>query len=280
MLQVAQILEFWNWFFHEPQSLFPLAVFRFAFGIVVFVNGLLLILDVPRHLAVDAVCDFSRFERTVGRGRFSLLNLLPATTGSVYFLVALSCLAGLAIAIGFWTNAASACVFVTLTSLHHRNAAIFHGGDVVLRLMSFLLMFAPASIGWSFDAWLDGRWGAAGDPWCLRLMQIQVSTIYFRTVYWKLQGQFWRNGTAAWYPVNCDSLIRFKLPSAFMSPFFIRTATWGTLIIESSLGSIIWIEECRPWVLGAGIFLHLQLELVMNLQLFGWTMIACLMLFI
>jgi len=30
----------------------------------------------------------------------------------------------------------------------------------------------------------------------------------------------------------------------------------------------------------AGVFLHLQLEYLMNLQLFGWTMIACLMLFL
>lgn len=65
-----------------------------------------------------------------------------------------------------------------------------------------------------------------------------------------------------------------------MSPLFIKIATWGTLVVESSLGSIIWIEECRFWVVLAGVLLHLQLEYIMNLQLFGWTMIACLLLFL
>ncbi len=280
MISIEQILNFWNWFFHEPQSLFPLAVFRAALGVLVFLNGLLLIPCVPRHLAVDAVVDFARFEKFVGRSRMNLLNVLPATTASVYLLIAMSCLAGICMATGFWVRFASIVAYLTITSLHHRNSSIFHGGDTVMRIMCFLMIFSPASTGWSVNAWLTGNWEVTGDPWCLRLMQIQVSIIYFRTVFWKLRGARWRNGTAAWYPINCDAYTRFKLPARLMSPFFIKVATWGTMVVELSLGSIIWIEECRFWVLAVGVFLHLQLEFLMNLQLFGWTMIACLMLFL
>lgn len=280
MIPVEQLLETWKWFFHEPQSLLPLAVFRAAFGFIVFLNGLLLIPCVPKHLGVDAIVDFARFERTVGRIRLTLFNVLPATTSSVYFVVVLSSVGGLFLAFGCWTKVASILVWLTLVSLHHRNTAIFHGGDTVMRIMSFLLMFAPAGAGWSVDAWLAGSWAATGDPWCLRLMQIQISIIYARNVFWKLRGKEWRIGTAAWFPINCDGYTRFKLPSMLMSPFFIRIATWGTLVVEGSMASIIWIEECRFWVMLAGVFLHLQLEYLMNLQLFGWTMIACLMLFL
>ena len=280
MIPFHQLLESWNWFFHEPISLFPLAVFRMAFGAIVFLNGLLLLPCVPRHLAVDAVVDFARFERTVGRSRLNLLNILPSTTASVYFLIFLNCTAGLMLAVGFWTRIAAVLVWLTITSIHHRNSAIFHGGDTVMRIMSFLVMFSPAGAGWSLDAWMVGKWEASGDPWCVRLLQIQVSIIYLRSVFWKLRGKEWRDGTAAWYPINCDAYTRYKLPAALMSPFFIRAATWGTLVVETALGSIIWIEECRFWVMLSGVILHLQLEYLMNLQLFGWTMIACLMLFL
>jgi uncharacterized membrane protein YphA (DoxX/SURF4 family) len=280
LISVEQIFDFWNWFFHEPESLFPLAVFRAAFGVLILLKALLLIPVVPRHLATDAVVDFARFEKFVGRRRLNLLNVLPATTASVYLLIGLTCVAGVCIAIGFWTRVASIVAFLAIASLHHRNSSIFHGGDTVIRIMCFLMIFSPSSAGWSLDAWLAGKWESAGDPWCLRLMQIQVSIIYARTVFWKLRGTRWRNGTAAFYPINCDAYTRFRLPEKLMSPLFIKIATWGTLVVESSLGSIIWIEECRFWVVLAGVLLHLQLEYIMNLQLFGWTMIACLLLFL
>jgi len=213
LIPAEKLVELWIWFFHEPESLFPLAVFRMAFGIIVFLNGLFLISCVPRHLSVDAVVDFARFERTVGRSRLNLLNVLPSTTSSVYFLIGLSCVAGLCLTIGFWTRVASVVAWLTIVSLHHRNSSIFHGGDTVMRIMSFLLMFAPAGAGWSFDAWMAGGWEATGDPWCLRLMQLQVSIIYFRTVFWKLRGKQWRDGTAAWYPIHCDAYTRFTLPN-------------------------------------------------------------------
>ena len=132
------------------------------------------------------------------------------------------------------------------------------GGDTVLRLLSFLAMFAPASLAWSVDAMLGGEQGiqhvvplirpighllplgegegtvttrsaAEGtvtmrsaqmgpsyegtafpvfDVWPLRLMQILISIVYLRTVFWKLRGKMWWNGTAAWYPVWVDTYLR------------------------------------------------------------------------
>ena len=44
-------------------------------------------------------------------------------------------------------------------------------------------------------------------------------------------------------------------------------------------GSLIWIRELRPHVVLTGFVMQLVFEAVMNLQLFGWTMIAGLLLF-
>ena len=103
-------------------------------------------------------------------------------------------------------------------------------------------------------------------------MQILISIIYVRTVWW--------NGTAAWYPVWVDTYLRHRPPRWMLSPTFIRIATWGTLLEELALGTLIWICERRPYVMLTGIVMHLAFEAVMNLQLFGWTMIAWLLLFL
>jgi len=280
LITLAQLITAWNTFFHESASLFPLAVFRFCFGGLVFLNAILLLRVVPRHLAPDAIFTLARYEKVYGRRRFTLLNLLPPTTTSVYLLIGLSAMAGLMLSMGLATRVSAVVSFLSLTSIHHRNPAIFHGGDTVMRLMSFLLMFSPAGNGWSVDAMLDGRWEAIGDPWCLRLMQIQVSIIYLRNVFWKLRGEEWRKGTAVWYTTNCEAYRRFQVPKYLLTMPVVRLATWSTLAIEFSLGTLIWIAECRMIVMLSGIALHLILEIAMNLQLFGYVMIACLLLFL
>lgn len=278
-MTLEQFLGAWHHFFHEPQSTYPLALFRVLIGTIITLNALLLYPVVPRYLAVDGVFSFRRYERSIGKRRLNLLNLLPESTRSVYLVLWISGLSGVLLAVGFSTRVAAVGCYVTLTSLHHRNPAIFHGGDTVLRIMSYLLMFSPAGAGWSVDAWIDGHWEANTAPWCMRLMQLQVSIVYLRNVMWKLRGKRWRDGTAAWYPVNCAAYTRFPLPKVALTLPMLRMATWGTLLIELSLGTLIWFEETRFYVMLLGIGLHLILEYVMNLQLMGWTMIVCLLLF-
>ena len=65
-----------------------------------------------------------------------------------------------------------------------------------------------------------------------------------------------------------------------LTPVMIRIATRGTLLGERSLGSLIWIHELRVPVILVGIVMHLVFEVILNLQLFGWVMIAGLLLFL
>ena len=131
-----------------------------------------------------------------------LLHLLPPTTGGFRILLVLHLLACVGSLIGWQFRVSAVVVFVTLVSIHHRNTFILSSGDTVLRLMSFLAMFSAAGDAFSVDAAILGRGGfPAVDPWPLRLMQILISIIYVRTVWWKLRGKMWWNGTAAWYPV-------------------------------------------------------------------------------
>jgi hypothetical protein len=118
------------------------------------------------------------------------------------------------------------------------------------------------------------------DPWPLRLMQLQVSIVYLRTVAWKLSGPRWRDGSAAWYPLWVDAYVRWRPPQWLLRPALIRAATWGTLAEEAVLGAGLWVQELRMPLLISGILLHLVFELVLNLQLFSWIMICSLLLFL
>ena len=51
-------------------------------------------------------------------------------------------------------------------------------------------------------------------------------------------------------------------------------------MIEFALGTLVWIRELRYPVLLSGVFLHACIEVLLNLQLFGWTMMISLLLFV
>ena len=51
----------------------------------------------------------------------------------------------------------------------------------------------------------------------------------------------------------------------------IRLATWGTLIEELALGTLIWVHEFRPYVMLSGIALHLVFECILNLRFFVYS---------
>jgi uncharacterized membrane protein YphA (DoxX/SURF4 family) len=280
------IADGWQAFFHAPESAAPVGVFRLLFGLMVAADTLLLFGDARRLLGPAGMLNAEHYRLKYGRSRFTLLAFLPQRDASVHAVLGLQLVAALCLAVGLWTRLSAVVTFLTLVSITNRNPAMTHGGDTVSRLMAFLLIFSHAGKALSVDALLAGAAGPVPvgegmySPWCLRLMQIQVSIIYLRTVYWKLRGKKWRDGTAAYYPTQLVNYRRFELPRWALNGVAIRLATWGTLVLETALGTLIWVREFRYPVLVAGAAFHLMLEVLINLQLFGFVMLASLTLFI
>jgi hypothetical protein len=52
--------------------------------------------------------------------------------------------------------------------------------------------------------------------------------------------------------------------------------TW----VEALFAPLVWVSATRYWVLGAVAGLHLGIEYLMNVQLYGWVMLSSLTLFL
>src|SRR4029434_4957726 len=111
-------------------------------------------------------------------------------------------------------------------------------------------------------------------------MQLQVSIIYLRSGLAKLGGASWLEGSAAYYPTQVQEYRRVPLPRVLSSAFWMCVSTCGTILIELGLWTAIWVKEFRFAILLCGLAFHLVLEYFLNLQLFGWTMMCCLLLFV
>jgi len=282
MISLSTAAEIWNAFFHAYEPPLAEAVFRILLGTVLLVNAAGLLRDIPLLFGPNGVLPLRHHQDIYGESRFTLLKYLPQTDRWAYACLALYALSAASLTVGFCTRTSAAVAFVTLLSLQNRNPIVCYGADDVMRLMTFLLIFSRSGHALSVDGWLAGTSGddSRATAWCLRLMQLQVSLIYFKAFLAKFQGHQWIGGLAAYYAIAVADFQRRPVPRALSHAWWIRFATWSTLAIEFALGPLIWIRELRPMVLVSGVALHAGMEVFMNLHLFGATMLASLVLFV
>jgi uncharacterized membrane protein YphA (DoxX/SURF4 family) len=276
-------LEAWDAFFQAREPATTIALFRILFGLVLIANALLFAREARLWIGEKGVLPRERYREAFGRSRFTLLAHLPPDDAWVFVILGLHILAAASLVLGFATRSSAALVFITLVSLQQRNPLVLYGGDQVLLLMSFLLIFSRAGEVWSVDhGWrvCSGQTAGAGTAWCTRLMQLQVSIVYLKAWIAKLGGHTWRDGSAVYYAVEAEAFRRARLPHFARSPLGSRLITWWTLAVELALGSLVWVPEFRYPILLAGVALHLLMDVFLNVQLFGVIMIVCLCLFI
>jgi Vitamin K-dependent gamma-carboxylase len=286
MITLGQLTAAWNAFFFDPVPVHSVALFRILFSIVLLIDAIFLLANAREYLGPEGLIEHARYyDRNRGRA-LSLFLHLPGTMRSVYLILGLHIFAIVLLGVGLFTPVSTAIAFVTLRSIVNRNPKICNGGDNVARIMCFLLIFTPAGRAYSVDSILFHAPGASDQaalfhaPWALRLMQIQISIIYLRACYWKLRGVTYRNGIAIYYATISEYYRRLSVPRFFVRTPIVQALTWGTLALEGALGSAIWVQEFRAPLIVMGIFFHAAIEFVLNLHLFGWYMIVCLLLFV
>jgi hypothetical protein len=180
--------------------------------------------------------------------------------------------------LGLFTRASTILLAICVVSLQHRNVLILHGGDNVMRVGALYLALMPCGKACSLDR-LRGLWSGkiTKEPvlvsmWPQRLLAINTAVCYFTSWWIKMDGTRWRNGTATWYTERLDQFHRFPVPefmrAAWIQPLF----TYGTLVTELSLGTIVFWRPARKWALLAGLFVHGFIEYSMNIPLFAFAM--------
>jgi len=250
----------WNRFWFAPAPAAPLAVVRIAFGVVITIWTATLAVDggLSRFFEDDGILPHPRYG--VAPALWSVLRIWPSDHAVVIAWVVLL-LACVLLTIGLFTRVAALVVFVGVMSFERRNPFIFNSGDGLLRIIALYLVFAPAGAYLSMDRLRKARerfWETPdASVFALRLMQIQLSFLYLGSVWAKLSGASWNDGTAISYALRVGDLHRFPYPGFLSSSQLMSNlATYGTLAIESALAVLVWNRRLRPWVLGAGVLLH------------------------
>jgi len=254
-------------------------VFRMLMGSVIFVNLVMVGIDFDAWFSERGYVPWANADRWLGRD-IPRLDLIAGVTDTriVAAFYALVTLAALFTALGLWTRVSSIVLAVGLISLHHRNPIILHGGDTVMRAAAVYLAVGPGGAACSMDR-LIALWRgrvpvmpAEVSLWPQRLLQYQMAIVYITTVWAKWGGTHWVAGTATWFPQHLREFERFPVPKFLQDQPFLAITTYGTLLVELALGTLVFYRPLRKWVLLGGLLLHGYIEYAMNIPLFAFAM--------
>jgi hypothetical protein len=60
----------------------------------------------------------------------------------------------------------------------------------------------------------------------------------------------------------------------------VNAATWGTMLIELSIAVLVWNRRCRPWVLAAGVVMHVAMMATLAIGFFSVAMFVLYLAFV
>lgn len=263
-------LNDWMFGFGSPATL---AVYRILIGTLALANWALLTPFYADWFTESGFISRELSRRWAGELlRIDPFTILPSDTLAqvAWWVMGATALMTL---LGWKTRYATIVLFICTTAFHHRNPVILHSGDTLLRMSLFALALAPCGLMYSLDA--RGKKGDIPQVslWPQRLIQIQMAVMYGTTVIHKAYGELWLNGTAAWYPTRLAEFTRFPVPAFLDTTPFLQIATYGTLLIEIALATLVFAKPFRKWVLIGGLLLHGFIEWRMNIPLFAF--ISC-----
>lgn len=271
----------WNRFWFEPTDTTPLALFRIAFGALMTLWTLSQLPDLFTFYGPAGVLPETQ---PLESWQWGLLNINGSVLAvSVVWLATL--VGSVALTVGRASRLAALVVFLGVMAFERRNPYILNNGDLLVRYLAFYLVLAPSGAAFSVDRWRSNRedfWSApARAPWALRLLQIQLSLIYISTVWAKLQGETWRNGTAVTYALRVQDITRFPPPDAVLGSIVVSEwLTFGTLLLELSLGLLVWNRRARPYVLALGVLMHLLIAVGVIVGFFSLGMLCLYLVFL
>lgn len=271
-----------------------LGVFRIVYGVLA-TTGVLMLLPFWREwygsdgyvppatgsswLGGRLPIDFGPYETGLSVPRLSLIGGITDPTLVIGFMV-LVVIAGVFLSVGYKTRIAGWVFALGIVSLHHRNIGILNGGDTVIRVLALIMAVAPCGNACSIDRLVSIWKGSEGvqpravSVWGQRVVSYEVALIYFTTVWCKWFGETWIHGTATWYPPRLAEMKRFPTPG-FLHEFpLVTVTTYGTLIVEFLLATLVFYRPWRKWILIAGVGMHLYIDFSMNIPLFSQIMVS------
>lgn len=197
----------------------------------------------------------------------------------IFIAAQLSCIV-LAIA-GVYPRLLTLIIFVLTLSINHRSNVTMDGGDNLSEILLFFLIFVrnPSlsfplkELQGSTLKFLSESVQTSVSNVSYALILVQIALVYATAGLCKVTGDLWQNGTSLFYILqSLDYSVPWVASLVLKHSTLLTFATYSTIAFQLCFPVFVWNKHLRPWILLAGVMLHLNIMLVMGLFLFGTVM--------
>ena len=215
------------------------------------------------------------------QGTTALINVLNHPANSVYQWVYLVFVIGqIAFLItgimGKWPRISAFMVFIITINLNMKGHLAFTGGEVLLNMILFYLMFIhkPKSTG------VFGELQNILNNTFYWILLLQVCVLYFFSAVYKLYDPLWVDGSAMMYISQIDAYSSSVFEPVQSNYWLSAVATYLTLAYQLLFPIAVWIKKIKTPYLIFGVIFHLIIALGMGIFHFGMIMIVAYILFL
>jgi hypothetical protein len=284
MFSYKKLLNAWDTFFFKPQPTESIALFRIWWCLLIAAYFILDTGNIESFYGPKSILAWNTVKSQYNYFHASLFQIFNADVSVVYFFMAVWGISIFFALIGFYTRTSLIVMLICMTTFHQRNIWTLSSSELLMRTITIFLVCSPSGHSLSIDSLIGRKFKSFNlpkdwSPWALRLIQIQISVVYLWTVWHKLKGDTWLEGTAVYYATRLDSMKNVSIPWLMDSMLFLKMSTWGTLFVETALGIGLWFKEWRKPLILIGIVFHLGIELMMSIPFFELEMIILLFAF-
>lgn len=181
--------------------------------------------------------------------------------------------------VGYRTRLTSILFYIFTYSLYMRNPLLLDGGDNLLFLLAFYMMFTDSGRHFSFDS---ARRTSAPGPFRALLHNFgvcaiigQMVVLYFTSAFYKIEGPRWQNGTAIYYILRSPEFNLSPLAHLiYQNDVVITGLTWSVIIFQLAWCFWIWDKRLRWLVVLGALLMHVMIAWFMGLVWFSTVMIS------
>lgn len=262
----------WLSFWFTPASMSVFTAMRVCIGAFSFAWALSMAPDLATFYFDDGLLP----EPGYADHRLALFQWFGSDAAVVVVFVALVVASAL-VAVGWWVRLSAPVLWLAMMTMQLGAPSTLNAGDLMLRIWTaYLALFAVVTPNRFLSVPLRGELGPdgrrhwpVGPVWFVRLAQIQLTVVYPATVIAKLDGDTWREGTAALYALGLVDFERFWVPASVRENLILgNLMTWYTIGIELALAFLLWTRRTRWFAIIAGLSLHLGFDYTMRLGFF------------
>ena len=257
-------------YFQKQNNAAPLALFRFAFGFMLcwgivrfWLNGWIDLLYIqPKYFF-----SYYGFEFVRPFGNYT------------YLLFAICGLSALMVALGFLYRLATIVLFLSFTYIELIDKSTYLNHYYFVSLLCLVLIFLPAHVMFSVDAYMDKKLLAQRIPsWCLDVVKLLVCLLYFYAGLAKLNSDWLLHALPLkiWLPARSDlPLIGFFFQYEWVAYFF----SWVGCIYDLSIPFLLWNRRTRPFAYLAVVVFHVLTSILFPIGMFPYIMMVTALIF-